>query len=111
MKVDLVIPWVCESESFQKERAKYQTDNINEQATYEVRFKDNCELKYLLRSVETNASFINKIFLVTNGQIPDWLNLKHPKLQLINHKEIFPHDALPTFNTLAIEACIVNIPN
>jgi hypothetical protein len=111
MKIDLVIPWVCEDENLQKERAKYRTDNTDEQATYQVRFKDNGELRYLLRSVETNASFINKVFLVTNGQIPNWLNLHHPKLQLVNHKEIFPLDALPTFNTLAIEACIPNIPN
>ena len=111
MKIDLVIPWVCEDENLQKERSKYRTDNTDRQATYKVRFKDNGELRYLLRSVETNASFINKVFLVTNGQIPDWLNLYHPKLQLVNHKEIFPLDALPTFNTLAIEACIPNIPN
>lgn len=111
MKIDLVIPWVCEDEQFQQERNKYLNDTTNEQATIKVRFKDNGELKYLLRSVEENASFINNIFLVTNGQIPNWLNLKHPKIHIINHKEIFPADALPTFNTLAIEACIVNIPN
>ena len=111
MKIDLVIPWVCEDENLQKERAKYSSDDTDKQALFKVRFKDNGELRYLLRSVETNAGFINKIFLVTNGQIPQWLNLNHPKINLVNHKDIFPSDALPTFNTLAIEACIPNIPN
>ncbi len=111
MKIDLVVPWVCESEEFEKERNKYITEKVDKQATLKIRFKDNGELSYLLRSVEENASFIDRIFLVTNGQVPDWLNLNHPKLHLINHKQIFPADALPTFNTLAIESCIVNIPN
>ena len=111
MKIDLVVPWVCETEEFQKERNKYINENVDKQAIFKVRFKDNGELRYLLRSVEENAGFINNIFLVTNGQVPGWLNLKHPKIHLIDHKQIFPADALPTFNTLAIESCIVNIPN
>ena len=111
MKIDLVVPWVHESEEFQKERSKYIDEKVDKQATFRIRFKDNGELRYLLRSVETNASFIDRVFLVTNGQLPEWLNLKHPKLRLINHKQIFPADALPTFNTLAIESCLVNIPD
>ena len=111
MKIDLVVPWVHDCEQLEKERTKYINEKVDRQATFEARFKDSGELKYLLRSVEENASFIDRVFLVTNGQLPEWLNLKHPKLHLITHKQIFPADALPTFNTLAIESCIVNIPN
>ena len=111
IKIDLVVPWVCEDDNLQKERAKYSSESTDKQSLLKVRFKENGELRYLFRSVETNANFINKIFLVTNGQIPEWLNLNHPKIKLVNHKDIFPLDALPTFNTLAIEACIPNIPN
>jgi UDP-N-acetylglucosamine-lysosomal-enzyme len=42
---------------------------------------------------------------VTNGQIPYWLNLDHPRLTLVTHDQIF-EDAgdLPTFSSPAIEA-------
>lgn len=35
----------------------------------------------------------------------------NPKISIVTHKEIMPADALPTFNSNAIEACIPNIPN
>ena len=53
------------------------------------RFNDNNELKYSLRSVEKNMPFIRNIFIVTNGQIPSWLNLNNSKIKIVTHKEIF----------------------
>ncbi len=42
---------------------------------------------------------------VTNGQIPYWLNLDHPRLTLVTHQEIFEdQNDLPTFSSPAIEA-------
>lgn len=49
------------------------------------RFADNDELKYSMRSLEKFAPWIRYIFLVTNGQIPSWLNTSHPRLRLISH--------------------------
>lgn len=46
------------------------------------RFRDNEELRYSLRSIEKFAPWIRKVYIVTSGQIPYWLNLKHPKLQV-----------------------------
>ncbi|KAF0294176.1 N-acetylglucosamine-1-phosphotransferase subunits alpha/beta [Amphibalanus amphitrite] len=69
------------------------------------------ELRYSLRSLERHAPWIRRVFLVTNGQIPDWLTLDNPKLTLVTHEEIFPdHDHLPTFSSPAIEAHIHRIP-
>ncbi len=69
------------------------------------RFTDFEQLRYSLRSVEKYAPWVRHIFLVTNGQIPHWLNLEHPKLTLVTHKEIFEDpDTLPTFSSPAIEA-------
>ena len=77
----------------------------------ENRFRDNEELKYSLRSVQKFAPWIRKIFLVTNGQIPSWLNIYHPRLELVAHKDIFKnHSHLPTFSSPAIESNLVNIP-
>ena len=73
------------------------------------RYRDYGLLRYWFRMVETNASWVNHIFLVTDNQIPDWLNKDHPKLSIVRHKEFMPLDALPTFNSNAIQMYIHNI--
>lgn len=50
------------------------------------RFADNDELRFSLRSIHRNAAWIRNIYIVTNGQIPHWLNLEHPQVRLITHK-------------------------
>jgi hypothetical protein len=57
------------------------------------------------------APWVNHIYIVTGfGQVPKWLNTKHPKITIVPHEQIMPADALPTFNATAIEMCIPNIP-
>lgn len=75
------------------------------------RFADNEELKYSLRSVEKHAPWVRNIFVVTNGQIPSWLNLDNPRLKLVTHEELFLNKShLPTFSSPAIEAHLHRIP-
>ena len=75
------------------------------------RFADNNELKYSLRSVEKYAPWVRKIFIVTNGQIPSWLNLNNPRISIVAHDEIFLNKThLPTFSSPAIESHIHRIP-
>lgn len=75
------------------------------------RFADNNELKYSLRSVEQYAPWVRNIFIVTNGQVPSWLNLEHPRIRLVTHQEIFLNKShLPTFSSPAIETHIHRIP-
>lgn len=113
-EIDLVVPWVDGSDiehiQLKNKYKLLEKKQINEEADNIGRFKDNGELKYLFRSIEQNAKFIRNIFLVTNGQIPRWLNVSHPKIKIIKHSQIIPGDALPTFNSYSIEACIANIP-
>ena len=67
-------------------------------------------LKYVLRSIEKNCPWYNKIYLITIGHIPDWLDIEHPKIQLITHKELFiDTTVLPVFNSNAIEMNLINI--
>jgi hypothetical protein len=55
--------------------------------------------------ISSYAPFVRKIFLVTNGQIPNWLNLSHPQIEIVPHSAIFANPAhLPTFSSPAIEA-------
>lgn len=76
------------------------------------RFFDNNELKYSLRSIEKYAPWLRTIYLVTNGQVPNWLNRSHPKIKLIQHKDIFLNKThhLPTFSSAAIECHLHRIP-
>ena len=39
------------------------------------------ELRYSLRSVEKYAPWVRNIYIVTNGQIPYWLDLSHPRIR------------------------------
>ncbi|WP_181149864.1 stealth conserved region 3 domain-containing protein [Arthrobacter sp. MYb227] len=76
-----------------------------------VRFQDREELKYSLRSLEMFAPWVNHIYIVTNGQVPGWLDTSNTRVTVVTHKQIFenPED-LPTFNSHAIEANLHRIP-
>ena len=40
------------------------------------RYRDNNELRYSLRSLAKFAPWIRHVYIVTNGQIPYWLDLR-----------------------------------
>ncbi|XP_027248366.1 N-acetylglucosamine-1-phosphotransferase subunits alpha/beta isoform X3 [Cricetulus griseus] len=74
------------------------------------RFEDNEELRYSLRSIERHAPWVRNIFIVTNGQIPSWLNLDNPRVTIVTHQDIFRNlSHLPTFSSPAIESHIHRI--
>uniref|UniRef100_A0A8C8RJM8 N-acetylglucosamine-1-phosphotransferase subunits alpha/beta n=1 Tax=Pelusios castaneus TaxID=367368 RepID=A0A8C8RJM8_9SAUR len=74
------------------------------------RFEDNEELRYSLRSIEKHAPWVRHIFIITNGQIPSWLNLDNPRITIVTHQDIFQNlSHLPTFSSPAIESHIHRI--
>ncbi|KAG2383222.1 hypothetical protein C9374_004559 [Naegleria lovaniensis] len=75
------------------------------------RFRDNDELKFSLRSLERFAPWVRNIYIVTNGQVPNWLNVKNPKIKIVKHSDIY-RDAshLPVFSSPSIESHIHRIP-
>ncbi|XP_037735416.1 N-acetylglucosamine-1-phosphotransferase subunits alpha/beta isoform X1 [Chelonia mydas] len=74
------------------------------------RFEDNEELRYSLRSIERHAPWVRHIFIITNGQIPSWLNLDNPRITIVTHQDIFQNlSHLPTFSSPAIESHIHRI--
>ena len=94
-------------EPFPGNAANYNNDNHFSAS----RFADNQELRYSLRSVEKHAPWVRKIFIVTNGQIPSWLNLDNPRIKIVTHYEIFNNKShLPTFSSPAIESHLHKIP-
>ena len=53
--------------------------SINWEAKTKGRFYDWDTLKYSLRSIVKYAPWIRKVHIVTNGQIPKWLNISNPR--------------------------------
>lgn len=75
----------------------------------EERYRDWDNLKYWFRGVERYAPWVNKIYFVTCGQIPEWLNTENPKLVCINHSDYMKEEYLPTFSSHPIELNLYRI--
>lgn len=111
--IDLVYLWVDGADPVWRAKRNQYMPNDDSRATESVidaRWIESDELLYSLRSVERHAPWINHIYIITDGQCPKWLDVNHPKISLIDHRQILPEDALPTFNSHAIESCIYRIP-
>jgi stealth protein CR2/Stealth-like protein len=55
------------------------------------------------------APFVRRVFLVTDDQVPDWLDDAHPQLRVVSHRELFDADDVPTFNSNAIDSRLHHI--
>lgn len=110
--IDLVYLW-CDGndEKFRRKKQLFLKGitNLSNQVLNDCRFRDNDELKYSLRSVQKFVPWVHHIYIVVDSQVPVWLNLAHPKITIVQHSDIMPFDALPSFNSMAMEACIHNI--
>ena len=101
-KIDFVITWVDGSDKeWQIERNKNAGKDPEDVADY--RYRDWGTLKYLFRGIEKFAPWVNKVFFVTNGQKPEWLNLEYEKLVWVKHEDYIPKEYLPTFSANPIE--------
>lgn len=113
-EIDLVYLWVDGNDIdwLAKKNAFLGKDiNLNTEATSKARNANNDELKYSLRSVEKHAPWIRKIFIVTDEQIPEWLNLQNPKVQIIDIRQLIPSESLPCYNSVIIEHFLYKIPD
>jgi hypothetical protein len=110
-KIDAVYTWVDHSDP---EWADLYTQAIRTKksetdAEALVRFRNNDELKYSLRSLRQNAPWINKIYIVSNCRMPHWMKRDHNEIVWVDHSELLPDWALPTFNSHAIESVLHKI--
>ena len=107
-KLDFVLPWVDGSDKewiALKNQYAESEGNVSSKtgANSDVRYLDNGLLKYWFRAVERFAPWCNRVFFVTCGQKPDWLDESNPKLRLVNHTDYIPAEYLPTFQSNTIE--------
>jgi Protein of unknown function (DUF3184). len=112
--IDAVYTWVDGSDpQWQAERAAHwpSPDGLAADALDPARTRDREELRYSLRSLSMYANWIRKVWIVTSGQVPEWLALDNPRLQVVSQAEIFTDPgALPVFNSHAIESQLHHIP-
>lgn len=109
-EIDIVYPWVNGNDPVWKAKHDAFTGKTTGDSNNKGRFFNNNELLYSLRSIEKYAPWIHKIFIVTDNQTPEWLDLSNPKIQIVDHTEIMPPEALPTFNSTVIDHFLHKIP-
>lgn len=113
-KIDFVLPWVTgDNEEWNEIKKHYLPQKSDdEDVTSAARFRDMETLKYVLRSIEKNCPWYHKIYLITKGYHPEWLDITHPKIVLIREDELFIDKShLPVFSSVAIEMNLSNIPD
>lgn len=109
-KIDIVITWVDGSDfEWINNRSHYSGEVTSVESSNPARYRDWGTLKFVLRSIEQNMTWVNKIYLVTAGQYPKWLK-EQDKVIVIDHKEIIPTEYLPTFSSHVIECFLYKIP-
>lgn len=112
--VDIVYLWVDGNDPYWLEKKQGEANKLqipqSSDSINQCRFRDNNELLYSLRSVEKYAPWVNRIFIVTDNQLPKFVNTK--RVTIVDHKDIFPDERfLPTFNSNSIELRTFAIKN
>lgn len=112
--IDVVFTWVNDKDP--EWQRKYQfychidPQRHGKYATDQARFSNHNELYYAIKSVVINLPWVRQIFVVTDNQLPPWLD-EYPNVKVIDHTQIISHKYLPTFNSHVIEAHLHNIPS
>ncbi|MGY1708097.1 stealth family protein [Geodermatophilus sp. SYSU D00758] len=114
--IDVVYTWVDGSDpawAARKAAAQGVVDSasINEFAHNASRFLSRDELRYSLRSLDVYAGWVRHVYLVTDQQVPAWLDTGNPRITVVDHRDLFgDRGRLPTFNSHAIESQLHHIP-
>lgn len=101
MKIDFVVTWLDPSDPEWQKQYELYKDAKGDKS--KARFREMNIFRYWFRAVEKYAPWVNKVFLITNGKFPDWINKDNPKLVLVKHEDYIPAEYLPTFNSCTIE--------
>ena len=104
-KIDFVVTWVDENDpKWRQEKETYEKlYGIDSNLNSEERYRDWGIFMYWFRAVEKYAPWVNRIHFVTEGHVPEWLNTKHDKINIVKHADFIPAEYLPTFNSNVIE--------
>lgn len=104
-QIDIVVTWVDFFDpKWQKDYLKYVNDDkANDKFVgAKTRYCPQDTFKYFFRGIEKFAPWFNKIYFVTYGHVPAWLNTSYEKLVIVKHSDFIPPQYLPTFNSNTI---------
>jgi hypothetical protein len=113
--VDAVYLWVDDADPAwraRRDRALLALGlGTDHESALDARFRQHDELRYSLRSLSQFAPWIRQVHLVTDGQVPSWLDPSSTRISVHDHKELFAGSGqLPTFNSHAISARLHHLP-
>ena len=116
--VDVVYLWVDGNDPQWRQKRQRHFNALNSEgheslaphSNVEGRYRNNEELRFSLRALEKFFPDHGHIYLVTDGQAPSWLKASD-RLSVIDHRELIPSEALPTFDSSNIESYIHLIPD
>lgn len=113
--VDVVYTWVDGNDpawnAAREQRLAEVTDSTmrTRASSGRARFMDRGELRFSMRGLHLFAPWVRRIHVVTAGQVPPWIDPSHPMVNIVDHRDLLPPDALPTFNSHAIESVLHRI--
>jgi hypothetical protein len=116
LKIDIVYLWCDGSDPAfmtKKRMAAARVGRVEHKSNTLARYTDSGELRFSLRSLEKYAPWINHVFIVTNDQVPLWLNTTNKKVTVVDQSQIIPKKYKPSllFSSPAIESYLHRIPN
>ena len=94
--IDVVITWVDgDDPEWKQEKLKFEHSLAGDALPSQSDSSDDCDeryrdwdmLRYLFRGIEKFMPWVRTIHFVTCGQIPVWMNVNHPQLNLVNHRD------------------------
>lgn len=111
-EIDVVITWVDGADTeWSNLKNSFLPDEERVKANASAnRFRDWDNLQYFFRGIEKFMPWVRKVHFVTFGHLPKWLNVNHPKLNIVNHEDFIPEQYRPTFNSNCIELNLHRIP-
>lgn len=107
-KIDVVIPWVDDQDPVwlaKKTRYMREASMVGDLSA-DNRYLEYGTLQYVLRSIARYLPWVNRVFLLTDHQVPAWLNTD--RVAVVDHTE-FITERLPTFNSNVILTSIGHI--
>lgn len=118
--IDAVYTWVDGSDpAHAQKRRQYAHEakqaGVHWEANASTRFAEWGELWYSVRLLRKNAPWIRNVYIVTDGQRPEWLTPSQKSelgVSVVDHREVFDgySEYLPTFNGRTVEAVLHRIP-
>ena len=116
MDIDLVVFWEDDTDiDYIRLNSVYRSRRNKGSGQHDIYgnrvFKDKEILRYFLRSVEKHLKFIRNIFIITNSELPSWINFCDSRIKPLSYRTIIPVRILPIFNYSVIERFVINIPD